>query len=473
MTRGRRAAERGMTAMRRSRLKPAVVLGGVWAACLIVFLATIPLPRVDGQLVGGDGVGYYAYLPSVVLDRDLDFANQYSALLPPGHHLLTARTPTGLSFNYWPVGPAILWLPFFLLAHGLALALTAAGAAIRLDGCGYWHQAFVIAGNIAYGGAALWLAFGAARRVAQNASAMWAVVLVACAGNLVYYMTAEPSLAHAASAFAASLFFAVWLRTRGRRGFAHAATLGALVGFIAIVRTQDVVLAIVPLATELAGSFSAARRRGAASAVATTCRDGLTMALAAVLIYSPQFLVSAILYGTWWRPTQFYVGWTGFEVFAWSSPRFWSVLFSPESGLLAWHPVFALALLGALPLWRRDRALAAAFVGGVVAQAYVLGSWYDWAQGRSFGGRSFVSGLPLFAVGFAALVDGARQTLAARPRARRVLLAGVATLLVAANFLLAVEFRLDLALSGRRPTWHDLGTRRVTFLVEKLRGLNR
>jgi hypothetical protein len=197
------------------------------------------------------------------------------------------------------------------------------------------------------------------------------------------------------------------------------------------------------------------------------------MALAAVLIYSPQFLVSAILYGTWWRPTQFYVGWTLFEVFAWSSPRFWSVLFSPESGLLAWHPVFALALLGALPLWRRDRALAAAFVGGVVAQAYVLGSWYDWAQGRSFGGRSFVSSLPLFAVGFAALVDGARQTLAARPRARRVLLAGVATLLVAANFLLAVEFRLDLALSGRRPTWHDLGTRRVTFLVEKLRGLNR
>jgi len=456
-----------MTAMRRSGPAPAVVLGTVSAACLIVFLATIPLPRVDGQLLGGDGVGYYAYLPSAVLDHDLDLANQYSALLPPGHHLLTARTPTGLSFDYWPIGPALLWLPFFLLAHGLALAFAAAGAPIRLDGCGYWHQAFVIAGNIAYGGAALWLAFDVARRAARKASALWAVVLIACAGNLAYYMTAEPSLAHASSAFAVGLFFAVWLRTRGRSGFLHAATLGALVGLVAIVRTQDVVLALVPLATELSGFFESVRRGGTVRAVARTCRDGFTMAAAAAVVYSPQFVVSAILYGTWWKPPQFFVGWTGLEVFAWSSPRFWSVLLAPESGLFVWHPVFAAAVAGAVPLWRRDRTLAAALVVGVVAQTYVLGSWYDWAQGRSFGGRSFVSCLPLFAAGLAALVDATWHALAARRRARRALLAGSATLLLAANFLLAVEFRLDLASTGRRPTWHDLGARRVTFLVDR------
>ena len=455
--------------MRRSRLKPAVVLGAVSAACLVVFLATIPLPRVDGQLVGGDGIGYYAYLPSLLLDHDLDFANQYAALLPPGLHLHTARTPTGLLFNYWPIGPALLWLPFFLLAHGLALVLNAAGVSIRLDGCGYWHQAFVIAGNIAYGGAALWLAFDVARRVARQASAMWAVVLVACAGNLTYYMTAEASLAHAAAAFVVSLFFAVWLRTRGRRGLAHAAMLGALAGLIAVVRTQDAVLVLVPLAAELAGSFTAALRRGRAKAVATTCRDAATMAVAAVAVYWPQFLVSATLYGTWWRPPQLYIGWTRLEPLAWWSPHFWHVLFAAESGLFVWHPVFALALLGAVPLWRRDRTLAAALVIGVLAQTYVLGCWYDWAQGRAFGGRSFVSCLPLFAAGLAALIDAMRRALAARPRVRRALLAGTAFVLVGANLLLAIEFRFDLASTGRRPTWHDLGARRVTFLIDRLR----
>ena len=459
--------------MRRSRLKPAVVLGAVSAACLVAFLATIPLPRVDGHLIGGDGVGYYAYLPSVILDHDLDFANQYAALLPPGHHLLTARTPSGLSFSYWPIGLALLWLPFFLLAHGLALVLTAAGVTIRLDGCGYWHQAFVVAGNIAYGGVAVWLAFDVARRVARRVSAMWAVVLVACAGNLGYYMTAEASLAHAAAAFTVSLFFAVWIRTRGRGGLAHAAMLGALVGLVAVVRTQDVVLVVVPLATELAGSFAAARRRGAAKAVVSTCRHALTMAVAAVAVYTPQFLVSATLYDAWWRPPQLYAGWRGVPQFASASPHFWSVLFSPQSGLFVWHPVFALSLLGAAPLWRRDRTLAGAMVVGVLVQTYVLGCWYDWAQGRAFGGRSFVSCLPLFAAGLAALIDATRLTLAGRPRVRRALLAGTAVVLVAANLLLAIEFRFDLASTGRRPTWHDLGARRVTFLVDKLQDLAR
>jgi hypothetical protein len=41
--------------------------------------------------------------------------------------------------------------------------------------------------------------------------------------------------------------------------------------------------------------------------------------------------------------------------------------------------------------------------------------------------------------------------------------------LVAANLLLAIEFRFDLASTGRRPTWHDLGARRVTFLIERFR----
>ena len=460
--------------MRRSRLKPAVVLGAVSAACLVVFLATIPLPRVDGQLVGGDGAGYYAYLPSVVLDRDLDFANQYAALLPPGHHLLTARTPTGLSFNYWPIGPALLWLPFFLLAHGLALVLTAAGVAIRLDGCGYWHQAFVITGNIAYGGAALWLAFDVARRVTRQS--------VRDVGGRAGRLRGQPGLLHDRRGVAracrggvrrepllrglAADARAPWVGPRG-----HARRAGRPGG-----RRSD--------AGRAAGGRSARRRPGGVvqgrpaagpgrrpwrRRAAPWCR----WPLAAVVVYSPQFLVSATLYGTWWRPPQLYAGWQGVPQFAWSSPRFWSVLFSPESGLLVWHPIFAFALLGALPLWRRDRTLAAALVGGVLAQAYVLGGWFDWAQGQSFGGRSFVSCLPLFVAGLAALIDATRRALAARPLARRALLAGTAITLVAANLLLAVEFRFDLASTGRRPTWHDLGARRVTFLIEKLQSLAR
>jgi hypothetical protein len=453
--------------MRRSRLTPAVAIGVASAACLVVFLASIPLPHVDGQLVGGDGIGYYSYLPSLVLEHDLDFANEYVTILPPGGRLFTARTPTGLSYNYWPVGPPLLWLPFFLVAHGLALLLTAGGIVVRLDGLGYWHQAFVICGNIAYGGTAMWLAFRTARRVARDVSAMWAVLLVAFGGNLAYYMTAEASLAHATAAFAVSLFFAVWMRLRGRSEPRQAALLGALAGLVAVVRTQDLVLLLVPIAAEVTTRFGSARGRGPSAMLASLGRDAVLAVVAAVVVYSPQFFVSSALYGAWWKPPQLQVGWIGFQVFTWQSPRFWSVLFSPQSGLLTWHPIVAFALLGAVPLWRRDRPLAAALVTGVLAQTYVTGGWHDWAQGRAFGARTFVSCLPLFAAGLAALIDATRRLFAARPVARRALLAGTAAFLLAANLLLAVEFRADLAYTSRRPTWHDLGVRRVTFLIER------
>ena len=45
--------------------------------CLLIFIATIPLPRVDNHLVGSDGIKYYAILRSFVLDQDFDFSNDF------------------------------------------------------------------------------------------------------------------------------------------------------------------------------------------------------------------------------------------------------------------------------------------------------------------------------------------------------------------------------------------------------------
>ncbi len=199
-------------------LRPRLAIGVLTGLCLAAFLVSIPLPRADGELLGGDGFGYYVYLPSVVLDHDLDFSNQAAALTSRGGIPLSRRTPSGLPANVWPAGPALLWLPFFLLAHGLAIVLNAMGAGIRLDGCGYWHQSFVIAGNIAYGGMGLAFAFDAARRVVAPAGALWAALLLTCAGNLVYYLTGEPSMSHPVSLFAVAAFYACWMKTRGQCG---------------------------------------------------------------------------------------------------------------------------------------------------------------------------------------------------------------------------------------------------------------
>src|SRR5204863_9632585 len=85
-------------------------------------------PRRYGRLIVGDGIYYYVYLRSAVLDGDLDFTNddtiyqQYNNEDPiKKAEMLARKTPTGLAGNLFSVGPAILWSPVFLVTRGLAL----------------------------------------------------------------------------------------------------------------------------------------------------------------------------------------------------------------------------------------------------------------------------------------------------------------------------------------------------------------
>jgi hypothetical protein len=444
-------------------LQSRVALAGLGAICLAAFLFSIPFPRADGQLLGGDGFGYYVYLPSVVIDHDLDFTNQFERLRPtPGRP--TQRTPTGLLSNPWPVGPALLWAPFFLAAHALAIVLDVAGARIPLDGCGYWYQSFVIAGNVIYGAVAVLLAFEVSRRAASAAAALWACVTVLCAGNMIYYLTAEPSMAHAVSAFAVGAFYLAWTRSRGRRGAGRAALLGALAGLVAIVRTQEILLVLVPMASDLADAVRAdpGRRR---SRPGGWLIDLGVFACAAAVVYSPQLVVSHVLFGNWWSPPQLHADpGASHALFDWSSPHLVDSLVSPWRGLFTWHPVYAVALIGVVPLWRRDRTLAIAALVGVLGQAYVIGGWFYWWQGRAFGGRTFIGCLPLFAAALAALIDRALDVWRTRRRLVVTLAAVVAALLVTANLLLFVEYRLVLSRTNSPATWHDLGPGRIAFL---------
>ena len=402
----------------------------------------------------------------MVLNHNLDFSNQAAALTSRGGIPLSRRTPSGLPANVWPAGPALLWLPFFLLAHGLAIVLNGMGAGIRLDGCGYWHQSFVIAGNIAHGGLGLALAFDAARRVVAPAGALWAALLLTCAATSCITSQGEPSMSHPVSLFAVAAFYACWMKTRGQWGAARAATLGALIGLIALVRTQEVLLAVVPLL----GDFAAAWRRRETeghTALSGWIRDMAVVAAVALAVYSPQFVVAHVLFGAWWQPPQLHAGWGNLPLFTWSSPHLLDALVSVHRGLFVWHPIYAVALVGVVPLWRKDRWLAAAVLGGVLSQAYVIGGRDAWGQGHAFGGRGFIGRVPLLALSLGALLEAAWRRASGAPRLVPRLTAAVAALLILVNLLLLVEYRLVLATTDREVTWRDLGIGRIEVLVNR------
>ena len=130
-------------------------------------------------------------------------------------------------------------------------------------------------------------------------------------------------------------------------------------------------------------------------------------ALAALLVFTPQFLVWKILYGSFfkmpagpgtrsWGPGQ------GF--FDPRSPRALDVLISADHGLLTWTPAVLLGLAGLFLVLRKWPLFAAGGLAVTTATVWVNGSMADWWGADAFGGRRFDVIVPFVAIQLFALV---------------------------------------------------------------------
>ena len=156
------------------------------------------------QAVGGDGYEYYALLRSPVLDGDLDFANDFAGL--GSRPVLSSR---GEITSRVAMGVSLFWAPHFLLAHLLALAGLAPA-----DGFGPLYQAAVTTASYVYAFAALLVMESLLRRRTSRAVALVVVLAIWLATPLHFYMTANPSMSHGVSVFAATAMVWLWLRVR-------------------------------------------------------------------------------------------------------------------------------------------------------------------------------------------------------------------------------------------------------------------
>ncbi len=441
--------------------RPALAILALTAACLAAFAVTLQLPRVDDQLVGSDGVRYYAYLPSVWIDGDLDFTDEYRYFYRShprtAAYLIADRTPAGLPANRFGIGPAILWSPFFLVAHLLAVLFNALGGAAGTDGCGALYQAPVLAGSILYGGLGAWLCFRAALRLASRRASLAATLGVVLAGNAIYYLTVEPSMSHPLSMFASAAFFYVWVASRDRRGVRRSLALGGLAGLMALIRPQDGLFLVLPIAD---GALCAVAGPGSWRAWS---KSSLRMLAAAVVVFLPQVAAWHVLNGGFLRSGY---GEEFGTLFHWPFAHLLDVLFSAQRGLFTWHPVFLLAVAG---LWLSARwdpprrgiatspqrgAIAMLSLVGFAIQWLVVASWHQWTQGDAFGGRMFIVCTPIFVFGLAFLLDAVSR----RWPWRRI--AAAIGLLVVLNFLLLVQYRVELIYMARPITFMDLASGR-------------
>jgi hypothetical protein len=345
---------------------------------LAYLTSILVFPKPGGRLLIGDAVHHYVQLRSLVFDRDLQFRNEYVHMYgltggEAGTEWIYEDTPTGHVRNYMPVGPAILWAPLFLLVTSVAFLGSLAGAGWPLDGYARVYQATAAISGIAAAATGVWLSWRACVQLYDRRTAAWATMVLWLSSSTIYYSVISPTYSHAASLLATSAFWYAWISSRNAEPLRRYTLLGALVGLAALMRWQDAIL-LAPIGLELAWKWRAASRSSR-----RTVQSGLLALGASLAVFAPQMIVWTVLYGQPFALPQ------GAGFMRWTEPALWRVLFSDWHGLFTWTPIVAIAILGFVPLWRRDRQIATA------AGVFLLLSWYvnaavaDWWAGEAFG----------------------------------------------------------------------------------------
>ena len=421
-------------------LRRGVIMSGV--LCALLFLATLPLPRADGHLVGSDGLSYYAIVRSLVLDGDLDFSNDYALL---GVEADTS-TPTGKPANPFAIGTALLWMPFFVMAHVLSLVLNLLGIDVATNGISYIYEAAVCVGTIIYATVGFVFAYRVARNLASATSALIATLGLWWASQALYYLVAEPSMSHGISIFAMGLFLALWFPPR-QRSSREWVWLGVAAALATLVRWQDGVVLALPFA-ELAWSVRHKRVSLQAAFKAAGIMSGVWL-----LGMIPQLLMWNSIYGTPLTIPQ------GSDFIQWFAPNPIETLFSTRHGLLLWHPVLLLALVGFIPLWRKHRALALAGIFLVLIQLYINSAVGRWWADDAFGGRRFTGLLPWLVPALAVLLSELKAT-----RWRRWAV-GLLLVLVLWNGLSFAQYRLGFVSRNEALSWREMTIDRLLLPI--------
>jgi hypothetical protein len=423
----------------------------------ILFLLTLPLAN---PWVRGDGVGYYAYVRSLVVEHKLDFENDWRAgnesftmgrILPDGKVNPQQYTPTGHLDNAFAIGPSMLWAPFIVPVHCVMLTLQKFGMNVKANG---FSRPYIIAMALAtalYGFLGLLISFRLACLYTEERWALLGTLGMWFASPLPVYMYFNPSWSHALSVFVVAVFLWYWHRTRQGRTLAQWVILGLISGLVLDVYYVNIAVLLVPFVESLVGYWGGWRESGVrGQAVRRLFVANLLYCFAILIAFSPTMITRQIIYGNLLN-----LGYGSMGEWLWTSPYLGSVLYSSDHGLLTWTPIVVLAVAGLFLLRRRDKKLATYFIVALVAFWYLVASHPCWDGLSSFGNRFFISLTPMFVLGlavslseFAMWVKGARQAM--------VIASSVTALLILWNLAFIFQWGTHLVPARGPISWKQM-----------------
>lgn len=356
---------------------------------IIVFLNIKHPPK---NILSYDVFGYYLYLPGTFIYDQLEYSdgtilNQINEKYKVSETLYQiVRAPNGKSLDRYPMGMALLYLPFFLIAHLIALM-----TGFPADGFSPPYHYTMLGAGLIYALTGIFIIRKILLKYFSDSITAVTLILLIFGTNFLYKAAFKGISPHAVlfTVYAFIIWFTIKWHDQPKIKYAWA--LGISCGLAILARPSEIVCLFIPFFWGVTG-WSSLRMK--IKLLKENYQHLVVIALSIFIIWLPQLIywkviTGKILYYSYDNPGE------GFEFLR---PYTWQVLFSFRKGWLIYTPMMIFSLIGFYFLYRKNRAIFLPIFIFFILNLYIVSAWSCWWYAESFGQRALVQSYAVLAI---------------------------------------------------------------------------
>lgn len=343
-----------------------------------------------------DVLNYYIYLPSLFVHGDMTMewtGKPESQFERDSKFIYVFGKGSPLKVPRMTMGMAILYSPFFLIAHFLSWI-----SGVEMNGYNGIYSYLLGISTFFYGIMGLVFTRKILKRYFNENVIALTLITLACATNLQFYGSQKVGMSHSASYFLIAAFTYCTIIYYDRQRWRGAVVLGLLLGLITLVRPVNLLIALFPII------YGSSRLGGIGNNLKFFIQQWKALCIITICVFLvalPQLL--------FWKYTTGHFMYNSYEdqVFRWAHPHLLDGLFSYRKGWLLYTPIMTLSLIGMFFLRKQCREMSVVIPVVIGLVIYVMFSWWCWWYGGAFGCRPIIDYFGLLAIPLAAFLSSA------------------------------------------------------------------
>ncbi|MBI4930566.1 MAG: hypothetical protein HY841_07380 [Bacteroidetes bacterium] len=367
-----------------------LAIGIVALTCLLIDFSLKNWEKQD-RVIEWDIHSYYGYLPELFIYDDIKLEKSDYKLADDSYLFWPVLTEDGKKVERMSMGTAILYSPFFFVAHAFASVTD-----YPEDGFSEPYKIFLLLSSVFY----LIIGLGYLQKILIHynfSDKLIAIVilLIGLGTNLLCYSSQSAPMSHVYSFCLFSIFIYYTIQWYQRQSIKNTIVLGLSFGLISLIRPSNAVIMIffvlysVSILTDLKQRIVFFWKRWFLL---------LVLSFFVVLIWIPQCIYWKTVTGHF-----IYYSYTD-NGFFFGHPVIYDGLFSFRKGWLVYTPMMGFALIGIFFLKNALKKLRVAIVVFMTLNIYIIFSWWCWWYGGTLGQRSFIESYCLLAIPLASFI---------------------------------------------------------------------